>query len=74
MINVELTQSQSRCVAVQMLSNDLYINKQYMSDVDLRAYKHILSELSNLVELDEIQKRFDIMWPTDLTWNSIGDL
>lgn len=74
MANVELTQSQTRCVVVQMLSNDLYINKQYMSDVDLRAYKHILSELSNLVELDEIQKRFDIMWPTDLTWNSIGDL
>lgn len=74
MINVELTQSQSRCVAVQTLSDDMYINKQYMSDVDLRAYKHILSKLSNFVELDEIQKRFDIMWPTDLTWNSIGDL
>lgn len=74
MINVELTQSQSRCVVVQMLSDDMYINKQYMSNVDLRAYKHILSKLSSLVELDEIQKRFDVLWPTDLTWNSIGDL
>ena len=73
-VEIELSHSQSRAVVVHMLAETVDINKQYLSDEDLRAYKHVLKKTASLVEIETIRKRFDKMWPTDVTWDSIREV
>lgn len=71
MISIKLTQEQSRKVTVDHITDRMIIYKQYIDHKEIVKYKFVLEEFATLAELDDIAKRFDRAWPTNVTWDSI---
>lgn len=69
MITVELNQEQSRKVTVDHIARTLIIMKQYLDDSQIVKYKFMLREFASLLELEDIAKKFDRAWPTEVTWD-----
>ena len=68
MISVELDTFQTRSIAVQHISHELIIHKQYLSQTQIENYKFMLKDFATLTELDQISERFEKEYPTDVKW------
>ena len=66
MISIELDKEQSRKVTVSHIADTLITMKQYLDESQIAKYRFILNEFANLIEIEEIQKRFDKTWPDDV--------
>lgn len=68
MNTITLTKDQARLVTVEHIADMLIIMKQYLDDTQIAKYKFMLNEFATLTELEEIAKRFDRAWPSDVQW------
>lgn len=68
MNTITLTKDQARLVTVEHIADTLILMKQYLDDTQIAKYKFMLNEFATLVELEEIAKRFDRAWPSDVQW------
>ena len=66
MISIELDKEQSRKVTVSHIADTLITMKHYLDESQIAKYRFILNEFANLIEIEEIQKRFDKAWPDDV--------
>lgn len=70
MNTITLTREQSRLVTVEHIADTLIIQKQYLDDSQIAKYKWTLREFTTLTELEQIAKRFDRAWPSDVQWDN----
>lgn len=70
MNTITLTKDQARLVTVEHIADTLILMKQYLDDTQIAKYKFMLNEFATLTELEEIAKRFDRAWPSDVQWDN----
>lgn len=69
MFTITLESHQIRSITVQCLANNMIIMKQYMDRSEIDHYKFVLGRVATMIELAEIQDKFDKAWPSDVKWD-----
>ena len=68
-IKFEIDNEQARRVTLDYLSNRLVMHKQYLPETVIKQYKHVIHDISTLLEYEHAVAQYDRAWPQDQTWH-----